>query len=272
MPSDIAASVTPLDLQVAHHVERALAVRTDLVRERHRNVVEDQLRGERGAHAELVLPLLAERETGHALLDQERRDRLRRGGGVDDEAVAEFGVGDAAVGDEGLGAGETEDVAVAARAGLQREHVGADGRLGHAQAADPLAARGARQHVLALQLAAVHREVVREQDRVCEHRQREARVRAGERFADLHGRHRVESGAAVFLGNRDAQEAHLARAAEQRVVEAFGAIVCGGLRFDLARDELAQRVAQQCVLGRRRKQVEGAFVAGLMQGKQSSRA
>ncbi|MBS1106708.1 MAG: hypothetical protein H6Q91_2210 [Deltaproteobacteria bacterium] len=92
------------------------------------------------------------------------------------------------------------------------------------------------------------------------------------RRAHLHGRHRVEPGAAVLLGNRDAQEAHFARAAEQRVVEALGAIVRGGLRLDLARDELAQRVAQQRVLGRRRKQVEGALVAGLMQGKQSSRA
>ena len=104
----------PLDLEVAHHLERALALLAEAVRGGHAHAVEHQLGGEGGAHAELVLPLLAEARSpacpsrrGSSVISP------RRGGGVDDEAVAERVLVDAAVGDEGLHPVEHVDVAVA---------------------------------------------------------------------------------------------------------------------------------------------------------------
>jgi len=44
------------------------------------------------------------------------------------------------------------------------------------------------------------------------------------------------------------------------VVEALVAVERHRLRLDLARDETAQRVAQERVLGRRREEIEGAVV------------
>ena len=94
MPRLIAASVEALDLEVAHHVRDGVALAADAgSRAGTRAVVEDQLRRRRGAHAELVLDLLAEREARAALLDDEQRQAARAlvaGARVDEEHVAQL--------------------------------------------------------------------------------------------------------------------------------------------------------------------------------------
>src|SRR3990172_2279740 len=54
-----------LDLEVSHHRERPFALGAEAVRHRDAHALEDELGGEGCAHAELVLPLLAEAEAGH---------------------------------------------------------------------------------------------------------------------------------------------------------------------------------------------------------------
>jgi hypothetical protein len=129
-------------------------------------------------------------------------------------------------------------VAVAARARRHREHVGADAGLGHAHAADPLARRRLGQHALLCTSLPFTSRSARTAPRARAPRAR-SRVRGRERLAHLHRRDRVEPGAAVLLGQRDAEQPELARAAEQRAVERLVAVVLGGLRLDLARDERA---------------------------------
>ena len=65
-----------------------------------------------------------------------------------------------------------------------------------------------------------------------EHGERETGVGGRERLADLHRGHGVEARAPVLLGQRDAEQAELAGAAEERVVEALVAIVRRSLRLD----------------------------------------
>src|SRR5262249_33117389 len=129
----------PLDLEVAHHRARALALGAEPVFDRHAHAVEHELIGPARAHAELVGPLLAEPEPRHAALDEKRADLALARARVHDERVAERAFVDAAVGDEGLRARDHVAVAIATRARRHREHVGADTGLGHAHAADPLA-------------------------------------------------------------------------------------------------------------------------------------
>ena len=57
----------PLDLQVAHHRQRALALLAHAIADRHPHRVEDQLGGERRPNSELVSPLLTQCEAGHPL-------------------------------------------------------------------------------------------------------------------------------------------------------------------------------------------------------------
>ncbi len=246
----------PLDLQVAHHGERALALAAEPVVERHAHAVEDELGGEGGAHAELVPPLLAQREAGHALLHEKRAQAALAGGGVDHEDVARRLVVDAAVGDEGLAAVEDVAVALPARARGHRQHVRPHLGLRHAQAADPLTRSGLGQHALPLERVAVDVDVLGEQHRVRQQRQREAGIRCGERLAHLHHGDRVQVGAAVLLGQRDAQQTQLAGPPEERVVEGLGPVVLGRLGLHLAGDEGLERLGQQGVLGRRREEVE----------------
>jgi len=109
-------------------------------RARRSAVVEDQLGGHRGAHAQLLLPALSEREAGRVALDQQGADAAFAGAGVHQKHVAERRVVDRAVGDEGLAAVEHVGVAVAARRRAHAEDIGAGLGLGHAHAADVRAA------------------------------------------------------------------------------------------------------------------------------------
>ena len=82
------------------------------------------------------------------------------------------------------------------------------------------------------------------QDRVGQDREREARVRGGEGLVDLHRGHGVQARAPEAFRDRDAEQPQFARALEEFEVEAFLAVVFGGLGFDLARYEGTQRLGQ----------------------------
>ena len=93
----------------------ALADLAEHVRSRHAAVLEDQLARAARTDAELVF-LLADREAGRVALDQERRDALVAGAGIDvGEDDEEVGL--VAVGDPELAAVEDVVVAVVRRRG-----------------------------------------------------------------------------------------------------------------------------------------------------------
>ena len=108
---------------------------------------------------------------------------------------------------------------------------------------------------------AVHVHVLREEHRVGEHGEREARVGGRERLADLNGRGGIEARAAVLLANRDAEQAERPGLAEEREVEGLVAVVPRGLRLDLPRHELAQRLGEQRVLRRGSVEIEASPLA-----------
>ncbi len=205
----------------------------------------------RRAHAELVGDLLAEREARRALLDDEQREAPRAAAAglrVDEEDVAQLGVADGAVGDPHLGAVQHPAVAIGDGGRLHREDVRPHRRLAHAHAADPAPGAGVRQDARALLVVAVHRQVVHEQHRVREVREGEARVGGGQLLVDDHGGDRVHACAAEALRDRDAEDAQVAQAAEEREIEGLAPVRLGRLRVDLPFCELADRLAQRAVL------------------------
>ena len=78
--------------------------------------------------------------------------------------------------------------------------------------------------------------------------EREAGVCGRKLLVHEHGGDRIHAGAAGRLGYGDAEHAERTELAEQIDVERFGAVVRGGLRIDLALDEVADRAAQRRVL------------------------
>ena len=154
-------------------------------------------------------------------------------------------------------------IALPGRPGLHRQDIRADSWLGHAQAADPLARDGPRQHAAALGVIAVQREVVREKEAVSQHRECEPGVRARQHLHQRNRRGGIETGAAIRLRNRDPQQPQLPGAQEQTVVEGLGAVALGRLGLDLPLDELAQGARQHLVLGAGLKQVELTPVGAL---------
>ena len=125
------------DAALVERLDRDLVALADLaehVGRGHDAVVEEQLAGAAGADAELVF-LLADGEAGRAALDEERRDAVVAGvgidGGEDDEEVGLVGVGDPQ-----LAADERVGVAVVDGARLQREGVAARAGLRQAVGAD----------------------------------------------------------------------------------------------------------------------------------------
>ena len=95
-------------------------------------------------------------------------------------------------------------IAFADGAGLHRDDVRADFRLGHAHAAHRLAVHSGWQDAVALTVVAVDGEVLREEDAVCQHGEAKSWIRGGERFHHLNRCRRVEPCATELLWNRDA--------------------------------------------------------------------
>ena len=153
MPRGPAGEHQPLVIEPRHQHLDAAVHSPEHVLGRHLAVLKDQLAGVGAAHAELV-ELLSGGEALEALLDQERGDAARAGGGiglgVDDENV---GLG--AVGDPHLGAVQHVPVASPVRPGAHRDDVRAGIRLAHGERADVLAGDQFRQISPLLPLRAV---------------------------------------------------------------------------------------------------------------------
>ena len=127
------------------------AFAADQVCRRHAAILEHHHRGRLRFPAELLL-LRAEGEPRRALLDHDAGDAARAA--LAGAHHADIDVGDAAAGDEGLGAVEHVVVAVARRARLQACGVGAGVRLGQAIAREMLHGAELRQELVPLRLAA----------------------------------------------------------------------------------------------------------------------
>mmetsp|Transcript_26227 Transcript_26227/g.61964 ORF Transcript_26227/g.61964 Transcript_26227/m.61964 type:complete len:421 (+) Transcript_26227:5135-6397(+) len=231
-----------LVVQARHQHLGAVVDAAQHVLGRHLDILEHQLAGVAAAHAELV-ELLRDAETLHALLDQEGghtpRAQLRLGLGVDDE-----GVGVRSVSDPHLAAVEDVVAALVLGAQLHADDVRAGAGFAHRQRADMLAADQLGQVFGALRVIAVALDLVHAQ--VAVRAVGQAHRRAG--AADLLHRHHVGQvahvGAAVLLGDGDAQHAQLAHLAPQIHRELVAAVDLGGAWRDLGLGKGAHRVAQ----------------------------
>ena len=233
------------------------------------HVVEVDLARRAALDAELLL-LGAERDALVALLDHERRDA----------AAALVGVGhrhhgvelaDAGVGDPALDAVEHPLVAVAHRAGLHGDRVGAGLGLGQAVGEAAVARREPAQVVL-LQL-------LRAGDH---HRQRAELVDRGDQAAahadpgDLldhqHRGQRVGAGAAVLLGHVGRVEVGLLEGLRGLLGVAALLVDLGGVRRDLGRTQVADGLPDRLVLLREGEQGEVvAHVRILLPGNRALR-
>jgi hypothetical protein len=233
IPTDMAASVSRSISRFGH---------------RHAHGVEDQLGREGRSHAQLVLPLLAQREALHALLDQEGAEALIAGHGVDHEGVAQRPLVDSRVGNEGLAPVEHVGVAVASRLGLHGEHVGSSPGLRHAEPADLRPRGGLGEEALLLQVVAVDVQVLGEEDRVGQHGQGKAGIRARKPVEEKHRRCGIQPRSSVGVGEGHPQQAELSRLQEEPMIEALAAIVLAGLGLHLAGHECVEAVPKQGVL------------------------
>ncbi len=134
----------------------------------HPRIVERQLAVVEAAMADRTRAL-GDGEARRVLVDQETGDQLARaalglldaGSGEQDDVVRDIGVGD-----EVLGAGDDEIVAILDRTGLHRLHVGARIGLGDAEAFDALAADRRQEIALLLLGIAGAQDVARAMHRV----------------------------------------------------------------------------------------------------------
>ena len=212
----------------------------------HEAVLEEELRGDRGAQAELPLHL-ARAEAVAAALDQKAAHHVAAF--LRDLGPHQRDVGDVAVGDPALGAVET--VAARHRPGA-RQHaagIGAEIGLGQTEAADRLAARQARQPVALLLLGAEGEDRVHYQAGLHADEGAQAGVAALELLVDQAVGDVVQSGAAVLLRQVGAEEAELGDARGDLDRKGAVAEVPGDDRQVLVVDELPGRVARQPLLG-----------------------
>ena len=217
-----------LVIEPRHQHVHALALGAEDVLVGHLDILEGDLGGVRAAHAELV-EMRADGEAGHLALDQEGGDAarpgLRVGLGIDHQ---HGGVG--RVGDPVFRSVQHEAVVALLGAQAHRDHIRARPGLGHGEAADMLA-RDQLGEILGLLLGrAVQRDLVDAEVgmRAVAERDRGAGPR---NLLDSHGMRQIaHSGATVFLGDGDAQQAKLAHLLPQRVGESVLAVDLGGHR------------------------------------------
>src|SRR5690606_33569824 len=233
--------------EVVRQVLEAAALLAEQVLDGDADVGERQLGGVGAAQPDL-LQLAADGVALALRVDREDRQarpavlRRRRGGARHDQDA----VGEAAAGDEGLGAVEDVVVAVAPRGGLHPGEVGAGAGLGHRDGGHHLAGHERRQPALLLLLRPVLQQVG--QDEVDVHPiAAEAHPGAGALLGD----HRLVleaglPGAAVLLGHLDAEHPELAELVVEvarRVAGLLPLLVDGGdLRLDERPDGLPERL------------------------------
>ena len=243
MPSGPGREHHALIVETGHQHVDAVADRAEHVLLRHLAILEDELRRVGAAHAELV-ELLRLGETLEALLDDKRRHaaraRRRIGLGVDHE-----GLGHRTVGDPHLGA--VEDVAVASSVGARahRDDVRAGVRLRHRERADMLARDELRQIALLLLLGAVAVDLVDAEIGMRAVGEADRRRAARNLFHRDTMREVAEPCPAVFLRNRDAEHAELAKLRPEVARECVVAVDRVGARRDLTGREARNRFAQR---------------------------
>ena len=185
---------------------------------------------------------------GVPVLDDERRDALLlrrlRVRAREDHAEAAHGP----LRDEGLRAVEHPVVAVAARGGPQGRRVAAAPRLGQRPGGEPAPARGRRQVLSLLLLAAERQEVSGPEPVVRGDRQRGRPVDPGD-LLDAEGISlRVHAGAAVLLRDADAEQPHAGELRYELRRKSLLAVPPLRVRRDLGASELADALAQKPVV------------------------
>ena len=248
-----------LDREVAHHATHRAARRSDHVACRHVHVVKHEFGRGGGAHPELVIELLTEREPVHPLLHHKQRDIAsvpRRIFSVHQEHVAELARRHGAVCDPHFSPGDAPVVAVWNCDRRHAEHVGASVGFAHAHPSHQLTAADAREKPLTLFVVSVDAEVVGKQHRVREVRKAESRVGRGQLLMRDHCRDGVHPRTAVLLGHRDPEQPELgAQASKQRQIEHLLAIVLCRLRRHLALGKRAHHLSQQLMFVRRVEEI-----------------
>ena len=162
--------------------------------------------------------------------------------------VARRDVGQRAVGDPHLLAGDPPAAVDLHRARAHRRGIGAGVGLGQPEAAEGLAGAQPRQPLLLLLLRAPAL------DRAADEGGLDRDHRAGRRVAPTHllddqsVADVVEPAAAVLLGHRRAQVAHVAESLRELAIEASGSVVVAGAGDDLVVDEIARRLLDQALL------------------------
>ena len=234
----------------SHLVDEAVAFLADAVALGHAHAVEENLRGVRGMHAQLVeLARHGDAFRFHRQADQRLVAMRRAVAGVGEQAHP---IGLRAVGDPHLAAVDDVVVAVGARIGLDRGDVGSGAGLGNADAGDRIAGDGGREEFAAQRVRAEAGE--RRGRHVGLHADRHRHAAAAD-GAELLGHHHrvgiVEPLAAVLRRLGEAEETEPAELLEQFVGgKSLRLLPFVDERIDLGGDEFLQRAARFLVLGR----------------------
>ena len=210
---------------------------------RAKHFIHDDFAGDAGAQADLAMDF-RRRQAFPAFFQHETADRAFIVLGPDDEHV-----GNRAVGDPHLGAGQAVAARHLARARDHAARIGAVVRFRQAEAADEFARRQFRQVFLFRFFVAEGMDRYHHQRRLHAHHRAVARIDALDFARGQAIAHVIQAGAAVFFGYRRAQQAQLAHFAEDGGVGAAMAE-----RFEHARHQAALAI----VAGRFQ---HGAFVA-----------
>ena len=202
--------------KLLHQVRKAHARLAQQVFLGHAHVLEEQLRGVLGLHADFLqaLALVEARRIG---FHQEQAGALGAGLGVglgnDDHQI-----GQVAVGDKSLGAVDHVLIAVQNRCGLDALQVGTSARLGHGNGRDHVPGDQFGQVLVLQRFTAVMQDVRRDNIRM------QGKADAGQpQAADLFDHHRavekIRAQTAIFLWQVGTQHARLPRLVPQVTVD-----------------------------------------------------
>lgn len=212
----------------------------------HADAVEGELGGGLAAQAEFAVDLAAG-QAGGVGGDEEGGDPAVAGVGVR-AGEEEDHVGPGAVGDEHLAAADDVRVPFAHGAGGQARGVRAGAGLGQAEAAEGLAGAQPGQPGALLLIGAPGGDGLGDQAEGDGDDAAHGGVAAAQFLGDERVGEVVAAGAAVLLGDGEAEEAQVAEFLHDGPVDALGAVPVGGVRGDLAVGERAGEAARGFLL------------------------